>query len=103
MILFDEIVTKERVLMVLYNFADHISFDVRMKLDPNCEEMTEEVAIKMLEKSRKFSSIKGRIVPLDLTSDIGFDETYYDKRYGSGRTKHLVEKFIVEANSGKTI
>ena len=103
MILFDEIVTKERVLMVLYNFADHISFDVRMKLDRNCEEMTEERALKILEKTNKFSSINGRIVPVDLSSNIGFDETHYDHRYGTGRTKHLVEKYIVEANSGKTV
>lgn len=96
MIKFDNVVTKEKVLMVLYNFAEYVSFDAGITKDPNRKQMDEKMAKRLLKKTQKFSSLNGRVVPIDLSSDEGFNEENYDHFYYEGRAKELIEKFIVE-------
>jgi len=79
---------KAKVLKVLYDNSKPFGMGI---LHYNAEPMTIELARKMLEEADSFDYIKGRVMKINLKSDIEFEEWLYDRDNGIGKAKKLID------------
>ena len=70
---------KAEVLMVLYNRAKTQGLGM---LHYTPDPMTKEVAVTLLEKGTYFDYVQGRVMKVNLKSDIEFEEYLYDRDNG---------------------
>lgn len=84
---------KTAVLAALYNASEPLGMGF-MHYDP--KPMTEEEAASFLVEgqSHYFDYLKGRVMKIDLTSDIEFAEHLYDRDNGPGAAQAVINRLI---------
>ena len=80
--------SKAAVLAALYNQATPAG--IGLPDFPNLP-MTSEDASQFLEHTTMFYYLNGRALMVDLTSNLYFNETDYDKIYGTGSAKRAID------------
>lgn len=83
---------KADVLRVLYNGSKPLGFGI---LQFNNKPMTTEEADEILQSQTDFDYLKGRVMKVDLSSDIEFEEWLYDRDNGEGEAKRLIDKIRI--------
>lgn len=79
---------KAKVLKALYD-GSHIQ---GMGFLSAVDNFTEEDAKRLLEKQTYFDYLHGRIMKVDLSSDVEFNERLYDRDNGSGHAQEIIDK-----------
>lgn len=79
---------KGKVLAALYNASQPLGLGF-LEYDPT--PMTEEEANEILKTRQYFDYLKGRVMKVDLTSDIGFNEWLYDRDNGAGAAQRAID------------
>ena len=78
---------KADVLKVLYNNSQPLGLGF---LHFDSKDMTTEEAKEILETRTGFDYLKGRVMKIDLSSDIEFNERLYDRDNGIGAAEKAV-------------
>lgn len=79
---------KGKVLAALYNASQPLGLGF-LEYDPT--PMTEEEANEILKTRQYFDYLKGRVMKVDLASDIGFNEWLYDRDNGTGAAQRAID------------
>ncbi len=85
---------KADVLRVLYNNAKPLGFGLLHFIH---EDMSKEDAEEIIEHCKNdnyfyFDYLRGRVMKIDLKSDIEFDERFYDRDNGQGAAQEAINK-----------
>lgn len=80
---------KAEVLSGLYNNSRVIGYGAMFVSD---KDMTMEEARELLEHTTYFDYLHGKIMKVDLKSDIEFDERLYDRDNGKGSAERVIQK-----------
>jgi hypothetical protein len=79
---------KAEILRRLYNNSRPIGLGF-LQYDP--KDMTLEEAEEILAQLTDFDYLKGRVIKVDLTSDVEFREWLYDRDNGEGAAQRVVD------------
>jgi hypothetical protein len=82
---------KSEVLAALYNHA--IPMELGISDRPH-KDMTPDEAEKLLEECTYLDYLKGRILKVNLRSDVEFDESIYDRENGCGTATEAVDSIM---------
>lgn len=90
--------SKAKVLAALYNRANPQGMGF-LQYDPS--PMTEEEAQKILDNMDPkygiyFDYLKGRVMKVNLTSDVEFEERLYDRDNGLGAAQRVINRLYKE-------
>ncbi|WP_346961371.1 hypothetical protein [Clostridium sp.] len=78
---------KAEVLKELYNNSKPLGMGF---LQFEEEEMTTKEAEELLKQTTYFDYLKGRVMKVDLSSDIEFEEWLYDRDNGQGSAQRII-------------
>lgn len=79
---------KSEVLAALYNASKPLGLGILQWQPGN---MSAGEAEKLLEKCTYFDYLYGRVMKVDLTSDVEFDEWLYDRDNGPGAAQRAID------------
>lgn len=79
---------KAEVLKVLYNNSKPLGLGI---LQFENTDMTTEEAEELLEDQTYFDYLKGRVMKIDLKSDVEFEEWLYDRDNGQGAAQRAID------------
>lgn len=88
--------TKAEVLSALYNNAKSQGLGMFMFKKGN---MTIEQAEEILKVQTRFDYLMGRVLKVDLSGDVGFEEWLYDRDNGEGKAQQALDDFKLEKNN----
>jgi len=97
MVLYEDL-TKEEVLCALYNNAKCQGMGF---LHYKAENLTIEEAEKLLKLATYFDYLYGRVLKVDLSNDLGFEEWLYDRDNGEGSAQKSLDDY--RATKTKTL
>jgi len=89
MVLYEDL-TKEEVLCALYNNARCLGMGFLHYKDG---ELTIENAKKLLKTTKYFDYLYGRVLKVDLSGDLGFEEWLYDRDNGEGSAQKSLDDY----------
>lgn len=78
---------KADVLVALYNNSKPLGMGI---LQFRNEDMVTEEAEELLKQMTYFDYLKGRVMKLDLSSDVEFSERLYDRDNGEGKAQSII-------------
>ena len=79
---------KAEVLRTLYNHSQPLGMGF---LEFTPQDMTLKEAESLLSESTHFDYLSGRVMKVNLESDVEFEEWLYDRDNGAGKAKKLVD------------
>ena len=88
--------TKAEVLCALYNNAKGQGLGMFMLKKGD---MTIEQAENLLKSTTSFDYIQGRVLKVDLSGDVGFEEWLYDRDNGEGKAQQALDNFNLKKNN----
>lgn len=97
MVLYEDL-TKEEVLCALYNNAKCQGLGFLHYQDGD---LTIEDAEKLLKTTNYFDYLYGRVLKVDLSDDLGFEEWLYDRDNGEGSAQKSLDDY--RANKTKSL
>lgn len=80
---------KSEVLIALYNNSKIQGLGSLQAIN---RDLTIDEATALLKKDTYFDYLYGKVMKIDLSSDIEFDEWGYDRDNGQGSAKQVIEK-----------
>ena len=97
MVLYEDL-TKEEVLCALYNNARCLGMGFLHYQDG---ELSIKDAKKLLKTTKYFDYLYGRVLKVDLSDDLGFEEWLYDRDNGEGSAQKSLDDY--RATKTKTL
>jgi hypothetical protein len=79
---------KAEVLAALYNNSKPLGMGM---IHYDSSGMTKEEAVTILSRYKYFDYLKGRVMKIDFSSDIEFNERLYDRDNGQGAAKAVID------------